>query len=127
MLNLKSAIGNSIIKKIGRFGLVILCAFFFIPSHLNAWVVEERTPTLESDTSLLEQEQQPPQYVPGEVPVKFKEGVEPQATLFEIGLGYTNMERVHSIKPVVDKFRKEYKLEKTKMVGTGIEARIIKK
>ena len=55
---------------------------------------------------------QEPQYAPGEVIVKFKEGADPSVVLGEVSLGPRAIERVHSIKPAVTKFKKDYKLEK---------------
>lgn len=52
------------------------------------------------------------QYVPGEVLIKFKEGVNPQSVLQEINIKATDVERIHSIKLPVTKFKKDYKFEK---------------
>lgn len=51
-----------------------------------------------------------PEYAPGEVLVKFKEGVEPEEALKEISI--KGIERVHPITEVVAGFKKDYKLEK---------------
>ena len=56
---------------------------------------------------------QEPEYVPGEILVKFKEGADPQTVLQSLNLESANVSRVHSIKPAVAKFKKDYKLEKT--------------
>lgn len=53
-----------------------------------------------------------PEYVPGEVLVKFKEGIDPQAALTQAGIKPEGIGRVHSIKPVIAKFKKDQKLEK---------------
>jgi hypothetical protein len=57
-------------------------------------------------------EEKVPQYAPGEILVKFKEGVDPSSILKEVNLEAKSVERVHSIRPAVAKFRKDYKLEK---------------
>jgi len=55
-----------------------------------------------------------PEYAPGEVLVKFTEGVDPGTVLQEVGLEAEGIERVHSIKNVVNKFLKKEGLEKDK-------------
>lgn len=47
-----------------------------------------------------------PEYVPGEVLVKFKEGVDPGTVLKEVAIEAAGLERIHSIQPAVSKYRK---------------------
>ena len=47
-----------------------------------------------------------PEYAPGEVLVKFREGTDPGTVLEEVGIEAAAVERVHSIKPAVSKYRK---------------------
>jgi len=51
-------------------------------------------------------------YVPGEVLVKFKEGISPQKVLQSTNLTAKSVERAYPIKPAVEKFKKDHKLEK---------------
>jgi subtilisin family serine protease len=53
-----------------------------------------------------------PQYAPGEILVKFAEGVNPQAILQEVKLNTSSLKRIHSIKHIAAKFRKDFKLDK---------------
>lgn len=53
-----------------------------------------------------------PKYVPGEVLVKFEEGVEPESLLKEVDLKVKSVERVHSIKFVVSEFKRNYKFDR---------------
>jgi subtilisin family serine protease len=55
---------------------------------------------------------QGPEYVAGEVLVKFKEGADPKSVVQNLGLGDMRIERVHDIKPAVARFKKDYKLDK---------------
>jgi len=52
------------------------------------------------------------EYVPGEVLVKFREGSRPQDVLGELDLSAEDIQRVHSIKSAVAKYKQDYKLEK---------------
>jgi len=54
------------------------------------------------------------QYAPGQVLVKFKEGADPQITLVSSGLEVKGLSRLHSIGPVIAKFKKDNKLEADK-------------
>jgi len=47
-----------------------------------------------------------PQYVPGEVLVKFTEGTDPGTVLQEVGIEAAGLERIHSIKHAVSKHKK---------------------
>ena len=67
-----------------------------IPDHSAAGNAEDKVPA----------------YAPGEVLVKFKEGVNPGQVLQEIEIEAKGIERVHPIQPAVAKFKKDYKLEK---------------
>jgi len=49
-------------------------------------------------------------YVQGDVLTMFKEGRDPQAVLEKSEVEFTGFDRVHSIDPVVEKAKKEYKL-----------------
>jgi thermitase len=53
-----------------------------------------------------------PQYVPGEVLVKFKEGADPNSILKDIKLEPKNISRIHSITPAAARFKKDYRLKK---------------
>ncbi|MCQ9206803.1 MAG: S8 family serine peptidase [Omnitrophica bacterium] len=54
------------------------------------------------------------QYVPGEILVNFREGAAPQPALGAAGLKVKNVSRLHSIAPVIARFKKDYKLEADK-------------
>jgi subtilisin family serine protease/fibronectin type 3 domain-containing protein len=54
-----------------------------------------------------------PQYLPGEILVKFKENTDPQSALQQADIVPDRMERVYPIAPAAEKFRKDYKLEKS--------------
>lgn len=53
-----------------------------------------------------------PEYVQGEVLVKFRDGVDPSTVLGSLNMQSPNIDRIHSIKPVAAKFKKDYKLDK---------------
>jgi hypothetical protein len=53
-----------------------------------------------------------PEYAPGEVLVKFKDGAEPQKVLNGVNMESAVIERVYSINSAAAKFRKDYKLER---------------
>ena len=59
-----------------------------------------------------EREEKKPEYVPGEVLVKFKEGSSPQAVLESVQFAPVSLKRIYSITPVAARFKKDYKLEK---------------
>jgi len=117
------------LKKIGLWGLITVFVFLCVPYNLDAQFKEDEIlPSKEEIINLgpgqeeplpeetfitgREKEKQAPQYVPGEVLVKFKEGTEPQEVLKQLNLEAKAIERVHSIKPAVENFRKDYTLEK---------------
>ena len=115
-----------------KLGVVILISIFvfaltFIPTTLNAYLGEEEVPfspneVYEQDEGVFVRgedvisERQPadkkPQYAPGEVLFKVKEGVDPQSVLQEVGIEAKSLGRIHSRKPAIAKFKKDYKLEK---------------
>ena len=103
---------KSYTKKIRLLVLITLFTFLSIPSNINAWAEEGETPTFEENISLPGQESQTPLYVPGEVLVKFKEGVDPQSVLQEVNLQAQAVERVHSIAVPLARFKTDYKIEK---------------
>jgi len=47
-----------------------------------------------------------PEYVPGEVLVKFTEGTDPGTVLKEVGIEAAGVERIHSIQPAVSKYKR---------------------
>jgi len=59
-----------------------------------------------------EQEEIRPQYVPGEVLVKFREGIDPQLILQDINLNAKGIERLYSIKPSIVNVKQDYDLKK---------------
>ena len=114
---------NSTIKQRSLSFIIILSICLFIPSDIRAQFGGRKNLPLENQPFEIQpvgnsapfqagQERQEPKYAPGEVLVKFKEGAEPEAVLQEIDLEAKNIERVHSIKPALSKFRKSWKLEK---------------
>jgi hypothetical protein len=52
-----------------------------------------------------EKQEKAPEYAPGEVLVKFREGAEPQGVLKAINLAPKSVERVYSAAPAVAKFK----------------------
>lgn len=54
----------------------------------------------------MQDEQEVPEYAPGEVLVKFKEGADPGTVLKEVGIEAAGLERIHSIRPAVSKYKK---------------------
>lgn len=58
--------------------------------------------------------QSKPQYVPREVLIKLKEGVEPQSVAKAVGLDVKGLARVHSITSAVAKFKRECGFKKDK-------------
>mgnify|MGYP001575718355 FL=1 len=56
--------------------------------------------------------QKTPKYAPGEALVKFREGVQPEGVLSKVGIQPKGLDRVYSLKPVIAKAKKEYKLKK---------------
>lgn len=87
---------------INSFLIGFMALFLFFNSAVNSVVLDDRE----------EQREQHPKYAPGEVLVKFKEGVEPESVLKEVGLVVESIERVHSIKFAVNKFKRDYKFKK---------------
>ena len=59
-----------------------------------------------------ETEKEQPEYVKGEVLVKFREGADPQEVIYYTALSGASVERIHTIEPITKKFLKDYKLEK---------------
>jgi len=53
-----------------------------------------------------------PPYAPGEVLVKFEEGADPGLALRNVKLKPQGLQRLHSIKHIAGKFRKDFKLER---------------
>ena len=95
-------------------GLLVLFVFLSILTNVNAQYDAGEYPPFNERTFSpgRGQEQQRANYVPGEVLVKFKEGADPQAVLQNISLQVEGINRVYSIKPAVNKFKNDYKLEK---------------
>lgn len=104
-MNLKRK--NNMNNKKALIKRIFLPIFFTLLLSINnyAMVVENEGPA-ETNSN------QAPQYVPGEVLVKFKEGANPSQVLKAINIETKDISRVHSIKSVVEKFKKNYKLEK---------------
>ncbi len=103
------------LKKLGLMGLAFLFVFLFISSDIQAMLIEEeaRLSAGEAARQLSEGQKQPyAEYVEGEVLIKVKEGVDPQSVLEKIDLKAENLERIHSLKPVISKFKKNHTLEK---------------
>jgi thermitase len=74
---------------------------------------ENPLPDRQEKLSFYDQEaSKKPDYAPGEVLVKFKEGVDPQIVLKETGIKAGGIERILPIAPAIAKFKKEAKLEK---------------
>jgi len=99
---------KSIIKALGIFIMIgsLVCMG---KSYLIAQddPMDSGTPPL----SVQQDGEKGPEYAPGEVLVKFKEGVDPGMVLQEVGLEDQGIERIHSIKPTVAKFKKSLKEE----------------
>ena len=55
---------------------------------------------------------QMPHYVPGEVLVKFKEGIDSQSLLEKLNLKVKSIKSTHSIKAAIHRFKKEYSFKK---------------
>jgi len=78
--------------------LIVVFTFLNIPCNIEAQANEGNP--------------QVAKYAPDQVLVKFKEGIDPQQVLEKANVEIESIERVHSIKPVVAKFKKDHKLEK---------------
>ncbi len=120
------------VRVLYRVQAIRLCTFFIIICFLlgvtsaSGMILEEESKrdaiaeTPKNMASILRQRTagrekgvpQAAQYVQGEVIVKFKEGAAPQSVLQEVNLEAGTTERIHSIKPALDKFKKDCTLEK---------------
>lgn len=116
-------------KSVFVIGLVIF-VFSFIPTTLNAYLGEEedlpiqdRQVRIESearlgaDGTIIQEGRTPdqqPQYVPGEVLIKFKEGAEPDKILQFLGIEAQSISRIFSLKPALNRYRENLKIDKTK-------------
>ena len=54
-----------------------------------------------------------PSCVPNEVIVKFKEGITPELALKDLPFAVNSSQRTYSIQPIIAKFKKDLKLEKS--------------
>jgi len=100
---------RNVIKKWWLTALVYIAVFSCVLPGTSAHLGKE----IHSIFSTVdEEESQIIGYVRGEVLVKFEDGVDPLTALREINLGAQSIERLHSIKPLVDKLRDDYRLKK---------------
>jgi beta propeller repeat protein len=92
--------------------LILPLLFLGIASFSSAQTLpEENLPPRQAQQNTAAKPRQP-EYVPGEVLVKFKEGVDPQAVLKAANISAQSIGRIHSITPAVAEFKKTQKLEK---------------
>jgi len=121
---------TNIIKRIGIITLILAVGVALVAFKVDAQDAdEEQFIFTESgmideegyypDESFMPGEQtqaQQPEYVPGEILVKFKEGADPASVLQEVGISAESIDRIHSTAPAVARHKsnllKEKKLEK---------------
>jgi len=107
-----------IIKRIGIISLILAVGVGVTAFRGNAQPPDEGGGVYPDEPIMpgKEAQAQQPEYVPGEILVKFKEGVDPQTVLQETGIDVESIGRVHSIKPAIAQYKsdllKEKKLEK---------------
>ena len=100
----------SLFKNISLILLFTIIFAFLIPFCHTSYCMEQDA----SQDSLNASESQ---YVPNEVIVKFKGNIDPQALLPQIIPDATDVSRLHSIKPIVSEFKKDYTLETLLKIG----------
>ena len=94
-------------KRVLKIGLVsgIIAMAMLLSLYTSAYAVLFLEDTIREG-------QTKPEYVPGEVLVKFKEEAGLQTVLQKVNITAQSIERVYSIKPIIAKFKKDAILEK---------------
>ncbi|MDD5422408.1 MAG: hypothetical protein PHT32_03180 [Candidatus Omnitrophica bacterium] len=90
---------NTVIKSVVLVvGFTALALFF--NDLVNSVVVDGSSAIVEQSNG--------PQYAPGEILVKFKEGVDPRNILRSAGIESKEIRRIHTIKPAVTRYKKDH-------------------
>ena len=87
-------------------GICIVIGIFLVIPLYNTISAQDEPTDPGTGHAIMEQEREAPEYVPGEVLVKFTEGADPATVLQEVGIEVASVERIHSIQPAVSKYKR---------------------